>query len=173
MFKRIAGVIAGSTAMLAVAVAGPAFGATKVVADDAGDAKARFDITSVTFNNGTQRFAAKAHVPDLRLGGEQYYSLTISPRNSPDIFFTAFGKLHRDNTITDRLTVFNDIGEVSRVPCAGVRSIWSPEGEFVKISLPRTCLGGVSGRMWMTANLGPSAKRASQDHVIGRFVRAG
>jgi len=173
MFKRSLCAIAGSIVLLAVAASGPAYGVTKVVPDDHGDAKARFDITKATFNNGDLRLSAKAHVPDLRNGGDQYFSMTFSPRNFPDIFFTAFGKLHRDDSITNRLTVFNDIGEVSRIPCKGTQSIWSPESEFVKVSIPRSCVEDLSGSMFMTANLGPSKRFASQDHVVGRFVREG
>lgn len=170
MFKHSAAMVAGSVAVLAVAGAAPALGDTKTVSDPTGDATARFDITRAAFNNGDQRLSGKAHVANLRYGGEQYFSFTFSPRNSPDIFFTAFSKLHDDRSLTNRLTVFNDIGEVSRIRC-NVTSIWSPEADWVKVSIPRSCVDGLSGRQWMTANLGPSARRHRQDHVLAGYVR--
>lgn len=171
MFKRSVGVAASAIAVIAV-VAAPALGATKVVPDDHNDARPRFDITRATLNNGDQRLSGKAHVVNLRYGGEQYFSMTFSPRNSPDIYFTAFSKLHADNSLTNRLTVFNDIGEVSRIPC-NVTSIWRPGADSVRVSIPRSCVEGLSGPQYMTVHLGPSARRASQDHVRAGFVRQG
>jgi hypothetical protein len=172
MFKRSAASILTAIAAVTVTAIGPASAVTKVVTDDHGDAPARFDITRATFNNGDTRLSGKAHVDNLRYGGEQYFSFTFSPRNSPDIFFTAFSKLHADNTLTNRLTVFNDIGEVSRIPC-NVTGIWSPESDTVKVSIPRSCVAELTGPQFMAAHLGPNARQGSQDHVIARFVRQG
>jgi hypothetical protein len=169
MLKRTGSIALSAIALTIAAAAAPATAATKVVSDPQGDASPRFDITSVLFNNGAKRLSATAHVDNLRYGGEQYFSFTFSPRNSPDVFFTAFSKLHADNSLTNRLTLFNDVGEVSRVPC-NVASIWSPEADRVKVSIPRSCVDGLSGPQWMTANLGPTPRRAQQDHVLGRFV---
>lgn len=155
-----------------VAITGAAFASTKTVTDDRGDAQQRFDIAKVRFNNSDTRLSATARVPHLRYGGEQYFSLTFSPRNSPDIFFTAFTKLHADDTLTNRLTVFNDIGEVSRIDCR-VGASWSPESHRVKVSAPRSCIEGLTGPQFMAAHLGPNAHRAQQDHVLGHFVRQG
>jgi hypothetical protein len=172
MFTRSLSTLSAAVAVLAaIGAAAPASAATKVVSDAHGDARARFDITSGTFNNGEKRLSAKVHVDNLRYGGEQYYSLTFSPRHNPDIFFTAFSKLHADNSLTNRLTVFNDIGEVSRIPC-NVTSIWSPESDTVKVSLPRSCVDGLTGSQYMSAHLGPSAHRNSQDFLLARYVRA-
>ena len=172
MLKRPAALLAGVTAVLAITSAAPALGVVKVVTDDRGDAPARFDITRATVNNGDNRLSGKVAVDNLRYGGEQYFSFTFSPRNSPDIFFTAFSKLHADNSLTNRLTVFNDIGEVHRIPC-NVTSIWRPENDIVKVSIPRDCVDGLSGPQYMTSHLGPSARRAGQDHVIAGYVRQG
>jgi len=172
MFKRSLGIGAASTAITVLVAAAPAVAATRVVLDDHGDAVPRFDITRATFGNGDNRLSGETHVADLRYGGEQYFSFTFSPRNSPDIFFTAFSKLHADDTITERLTLFNDIGEVSRIPC-NVRSAWQPEANTVRVSIPRSCVKGISGRQYMTANLGPSARYGTQDHVRAGYVRQG
>ncbi len=172
MFRRSLGIVAVSMAVTFVAAAAPAVAVTKVVQDDQGDAVPRFDITSATFDNGDMRLSGRAHVANLRYGGEQYFSFTFSPRNSPDIFFTAFSRLHADDTITERLTVFNDVGEVSRIAC-DVRSAWQPEANTVRVSIPRSCVKGLSGRQYMTANLGPSARYGTQDHVRAGYVRQG
>lgn len=172
MFRRSLGIVAASMAVTFVAAATPAVAVTEVVQDPRGDAIPRFDITRVRFDNGDTRLSAKAHVANLRYGGEQYFSFTFSPRNSPDIFFTAFSRLHADDTLTERLTVFNDIGEISRIPC-NVRSVWQPEANTVRVSIPRSCVKGLSGRQYMTAHLGPSARRGTQDHVRAGYVRQG
>jgi hypothetical protein len=170
MFLRALSLATSAAAAAAVVTAAPALAATKVVHDPRGDAVPRFDITRTLFNNGDQRLSAKATVVNLRYGGEQYFSFTFSPRNSPDIYLTAFSKLHADNSLTNRLTIYNDIGEVSRLPC-NVASTWRPEDDTVKVSIPRSCVDWLTGAVWMTSNLGPDAHRHSQDHVLGRFVR--
>jgi hypothetical protein len=172
MFKRSAGIIAGSAVLVGVAATGSAFGATKTVSDHLNDAQPRFDITSATFKNAADRLSGKAHVVNLRYGGEQYFSFTFSPRNSPDVFYTAFSKLHADNSLTNRLTIFNDVGEIHHIPC-NVTSVWRPGNDTVRVSIPRSCVEGLSGTQYMTANLGPSARRGTQDHVVARFVREG
>ncbi len=172
MFKRSLGIAAASVAVMIVGAAAPASAASKVVQDAQGDAQPRYDITSATFTNWDTRLSATARVDNLRYGGNQYFSLTFSPRNAPDVSYTASTRLRADNVLINRLTVHNELGETNRVPC-NVTGIWSPEGDRVRVWVPRSCLEGLSGAQFMRAHLGPSSLAASQDHVRGGFVRQG
>lgn len=172
MFKRIIAATAGLAAIVTGAAGVTALAATETHSDDRHDAAPRFDIVRAVFNNGDQRLSGKAKVANLRYGGEQYFSFTFSPRNSPDVYFTAFSKLHADDSLTNRLIVHNDIGEVSRIPC-NVTSIWSPGADTVRVSIPRDCVDGLSGSQYMSVNLGPTARRGTQDRVIAASVRQG
>lgn len=172
MVKKSLSILASTFALTAVVAAAPASAVVKVVPDRHDDAKARFDIHRATFNNGEHRISGKAEVDNLRYGGDQYFSITFSPRGNPDIFFTAKTRLNDDDSLTNRLTLFNDIGEVSVIPC-DVTSIWQPEDDRVRVSIPRTCIDWLTGTLSMSMHLGPNAHYGTQDHVNSRYVREG
>lgn len=160
--------VAAATAALSISAMPTAYAATRTVSDPRGDERPRYDITQATLRNG-DRLAGTARVVNLR-PGKGFFSFTLSPFNSPDIGFIASSTRTSDGRVTNRLIFVDDLGRRHRWAC-DMTSHWRFAKNKVSLSLPRSCTRGVTGPLFMTENLGPTAKRSTQDHLKGVRVR--
>jgi hypothetical protein len=140
--ERITAAVIGCAAMLVLSVL-PASAATKVVHDPRGDAMAGFDLTRTALQNAPRRISVTARVAGLRYE-RTGVALIFGPVTHPDLSFTARTFLRRDGS--RRTLQFLSVshrpgGPTSRIPCA-VRAGWHVNLDYVRVSVPQSCLGG-------------------------------
>jgi hypothetical protein len=128
-------VAVAATALLASQT--PAVAATVSFDDKTGDAKAKFDITHVTFGNGEKSVSVRAEIRDLLLTGVQAFGMSVTLQGV-DGSYAAHTIRHADGGLSNELWQFDGDGS-HRIDC-DVRARWRPGKDVVRLRFPQSCL---------------------------------
>jgi hypothetical protein len=144
--------------------AAPALAATRVVGDPRGDANPRYDMVRVRFVNGDTRLAMHIRTtPGLRRG-RGYADFHFSPNHGFTYYFEAVSRRTANGAVHNKLTMYTAQGHKT-LDCR-IEARWAYAAHTVSIELPRSCASrDISGRLYMTADLGPSAEPMTQDFI--------
>lgn len=159
-------------ALVALFSASPARSETVARKDPKGDAASdRFDIRRAIYFNAPKYIGGRANVVDLR-GKATYYAVRFSPRDNPDLVFTASTRRTSSGRTVNDLSVFNGDGETITIPCR-LKARWELARDVIELKVARTCLEGTYGRLYMNLSLGRTARVVTQDHARGSVVMRG
>ncbi len=124
-----------------------AVAATVALEDKEGDAKARFDITRVTFVNSADVVGVKSRFRNLRGSGTQIFGMSLRSQGGEGSY-GAFTVRRANGTVTGELWRYDGDG-ASQLDC-NVRARWRPGREVVRLRFPQSCLPD-RGRVFVSA----------------------
>ncbi len=159
----VVAVAAGCLSLVGAGIARADVGVT----DPPGDAPAHIDIVKAHFHNGASTIAARISVRKVTLA-PAYFAVSFAPENSPDVGFIATSSLHANSTLHNRLVFFDDIGARHVISC-DVQASWNTTTDVVRIGVPRSCVLGVTGTMFMGSQSGVGTS-LTRDHSPYRDV---
>ena len=122
---------------LSVTVAAPVMADTVSLRDPAGDARARYDLTTIRATNAVNRIAVTARVGNLRGTGTQTVVLGIDPvRGETDYWFSSVRRAN--GRANDSLTGYTS-DSASPIDC-NITTRWQLAKNLIRISIPRACI---------------------------------
>jgi hypothetical protein len=142
--------------------------------DSVGDAPAVYDIRWAEYNNASTAVAYKVKVRRLT-NRTAVYGLMKRDDDLPTDFSTVRVWKRATGGIEKKLTRYagND-GWSSVIPCSGITVAWRPYRDIVRISVPRSCLADMNGRLEMGARVSlRSAGAPPYDFAPFALVRQG
>jgi hypothetical protein len=149
---------------ITVGLGAPALAATRVVGDPRGDANPRYDMVRVRFVNGDTRLAMHIRTTPGLHRGRGYADFHFSPNHGFTYYFEAVSRRTADGAVHNKLTMYTAQGHKT-LDCR-IEARWAYAAHTVSIALPRSCASrDISGRLYMTADLGPSAEPMTQDFI--------
>ena len=120
-----------------VTVAAPVMADTGSLRDPAGDARARYDLTTIRTTNAVNRIAVTARVGNLRGTGTQTLVVGIDPvRGGTDYWFSSVRRAN--GRTTNSLTGYTS-ASATRIDC-NITTRWQLATNLIRISIPRACI---------------------------------
>jgi hypothetical protein len=166
---RVAAVTTLAALAVVVSTAAPAAADTTTFRDPRGDARARYDLTTVTVANGNDRLTVTAHLGNLRGGGTQILGLSLDPTRGGTTY-SLFTVRRPSGKTTASLTGYGSRSAIA-VQCKIART-WKPAKDTVVVSFPRDCVGE-QGALRVSAYIGAGDGSSGDPADWTKTVRVG
>lgn len=144
---------------------------TIAVRDRPGDAKAKHDITRVTYSNNAAAFGYRMKLRDIKRTSGVHAFPKLLVGGSWDRFFVVVSGAKRDGTRFHRLEFYGPDAN-GRLPCTGMTGTVNFRTDVVTARVPQSCLGDLGRRAYKTVGYvtTPGMQEAA-DQTRFRWVR--
>lgn len=161
--------------LLLLTVAATAEAAVVRKRDTVGDAPAAYDIRWARYSNANPTVAFTVKIRHLT--SQTMVTGEMNQGHREDESFESFEAWvwkRPDGTVATELRDYPGTGGYTVVPCSGMTASWRTSRNTVRVAVPRSCLGAMTGRMYMRATATTAAVvDSSFDGAPGRWVRQG
>ncbi len=149
MIRRRVSMVVATAGLVVMGTVGVAHADTVAVQDRPGDAKAKHDITRVTYFNNAAAFGYRMKLRDIKKASGVHAFPKLLVGGSWDRFFTVHSGAKRDGTRFHRLE-FSGPDADGRIACPGMRGTVNFRTDVVTARVPQSCLGDLGQRAYKT-----------------------